>query len=239
MIYEWQMDGKIRNFGDTLYEIFLDKETLSEWIEDETNCHFPVGSVICNTVIEETLDLGFKPIFYDCGWRGEALDPKLLKHCIFFGARGPHTQAELGRHGVVVPVTMDPGYKIPQYLEKSEPNGMALSIRHIQDDSDYSIDSALQLGADALFSPVVEEKQDIVDLIEKISGARFVLAGSLHAAIIAHAYRVPFALLDAGYINCPPKWEDWLASIEVTDVNWVDNIIEGRKWYNSAVPQGG
>jgi len=134
---------------------------------------------------------------------------------------------------------MDPGYKIPQYLEKSEPNGMALSIRHIEDDSDYSIDSALQLGADALFSPVVEEKQDIVDLIEKISGARFVLAGSLHAAIIAHAYRVPFALLDAGYINCPPKWEDWLASIEVTDVNWVDNIIEGRKWYNSAVSQGG
>lgn len=107
------MDGKIRNFGDALYEVFVDPETYRQWIEDDLNTHFPVGSVICNTVIEETLDLGYKPIFYDCGWRGEPLDKDLVKHCIFFGARGPHTQKELARHDVIVPVTMDSGYKIP------------------------------------------------------------------------------------------------------------------------------
>lgn len=232
------MDGKVRNFGDALYEIFIDEETRKKWEEDEEFMHFPIGSVIVNTVIKETLNLGYTPVFYDCGWRGEPLEPKLVKQSVFYGARGPDTQKELAKHGVIVPVSLDAAYQVPRIIPKSEPNGLALSIRHIEDDSDYSIDSALQLGADALFSPVIEDKQDMLDMIEKISGARFVLAGSLHAAIIAHSYGVPFAPLDAGYVNCPPKWEDWLASIEITNVDWVDNVIDGRKWYQSAVGQG-
>lgn len=235
MIYEWKLDGETRNFGDALYEIFLDDSTMFNWNTDVDHMHFPVGSVICNGVIRETLELGYKPFFYNCGWRGEPLDPALVKEAEFIGARGPHTRAELERNGISVAVTMDPGYKIPLLVPRGEPNGLVLSIRHIQDDSDYSIDSALQLGADALFSPVVHDRQDILDLIEKISGARFVLAGSMHAAIVAHAYDVPFALLDAGYINCPPKWEDWLASIEIEKPHWVDNVIDGRKWYKETI----
>jgi len=232
------MDGHVRNFGDALYEVFVDPETLKDWKQDEEKMHFPIGSVIHNQVIVETLELGYTPVFYDCGWRGEELDPDLVKECTFLGARGPHTQGELARHGVVVPMSLDAAYKIPKIVPKGVPHGMTVSIRHIMDDSDYSIDAALALGVDALFAPAVEEKQDVLGLIEKISGARFVLAGSMHAAIIAHAYEVPFALLDTGYINCSPKWEDWLASIEVTDVDWVDNIIDGRKWHKSAVLKG-
>lgn len=239
MIYEWLMDGQVRNFGDALYEITVEPKTLQVWREDKEHMHFPLGSVIDNTVIDETLRLGYKPIFYDCGWRGEKLDSTLVQQCTFLGARGPHTQRELAEHGVVVPVSLDAGYKVPKIVPKGVPNGMAISIRHILDDSDYSIDSALALGADALFTPTVEDRQDVLELIEKISGARFVLAGAMHVAIIAHAYDVPFALLDAGYINCPPKWEDWLASIEVTDVDWVDNVIDGRKWHKSSVLKGG
>jgi hypothetical protein len=238
LIYEWKLDGEVRNFGDALYEVFLDRETKKNWEENEEVMYFPLGSVIVDTVIEETLDQGFKPFFLSCGWRGEPLNPKLLKHCTFIGARGPHTQAELEKHGINVSVTMDPGYSIPPLVPAGEPHGMTLSIRHIKDPSDYSPSNAMDLGADALFSPVVQNKQDILDLIEKISGARFVLAGSMHAAIIADAYKVPFALLSSSYIDCPPKWEDWLASININNASWVDNIIDGRKWHKEVTKEG-
>jgi hypothetical protein len=239
LIYEWMLDGHVRNFGDALYEIFLDKKTIKTWQEDKNNMHFPIGSVIDNTVIQESLDLGYKPIFYNCGWRGEELKEDLIKHCTFYGVRGPKTQKELARLGVNVSVSLDPAYGIPAVVPEGYANGLTLSIKHIKDPSEYSPNTAGNLGVDALFTPVVEDKQDILDLIEKISGARFVLAGAMHAAIIAHAYKVPFALLDTGFIDCPPKWEDWLLSVGVTQIEWVDNIIDGRKWYKDAVEEAG
>ncbi len=65
------MDGHVRNFGDALYEVFVDPETLKDWKQDEEKMHFPIGSVIHNQVIVETLELGYTPVFYDCGWRGK------------------------------------------------------------------------------------------------------------------------------------------------------------------------
>jgi hypothetical protein len=235
MIYEWKLDGVTRNFGDALYEVLLDPQVHYKWSQDQTSMHFPIGSVICNTVIEEALNQGLTPYFHGCGWRGEELEPELVKLCEFDGVRGPHTSAELKRHGIDADVVLDPAYKLPGMFLRGEPNGLAIAVRHIEDDSDYNPDSIHGLKADALFSPVVQDESDIISFIEKVSGARFVLAGSMHAAIVAHAYGVPFALLGGEYVNCPPKWFDWLHSVGITDVQWVDNVRDGRFWYNSAV----
>jgi hypothetical protein len=238
LIYEWKLDGEIRNFGDALYEVFLDDATKENWQNNEEVMYFPIGSVIVNEVIEETLDQGFKPFFMSCGWRGEPLDKSLIKHCTFIGARGPQTQAELERVGVSVSITMDAAYAIPPLVKQGEPNGLTLCIRHIKDPTDYTPNSSFEIGTDALFSPVVQDKQDVLDLVEKISGARFILAGSMHAAIIADAYGVPYAPFSSSYVDCPPKWQDWLASINVTDVEWVGTIIEGRKWHQKITKKG-
>lgn len=236
MIYEWKLDGVTRNFGDALYEVLLSPQVHYEWSQDDSAIYYPIGSVIVNEILEEALNLGKTPIFHGCGWRGEELAPELVKTAEFHGVRGPNTQAELRRHGIDTEVVLDPAYKLPlMHRVPARSNGLAIAIRHIEDNSDYTPDSIHELGADALFSPVVQDETDILEFIDKVSGARFVLAGSMHAAIVAHAYNVPFALLGGGYINCPPKWEDWLNSVGVTDVQFVDNVKDGRKWYNSAV----
>lgn len=233
MIYEWKMDGDVRNFGDALPELIMEEEIFQKWSEDETFMFFPIGSVICNEMMEESLDLGFEPVFSNCGWRGEPLDRSLVDRCLFVGARGPHTQAELARHDVNVKVTGDPAYQVRAVVPRGKPNALAAVVRHIKDDVDYGEQEMQYLGADGVFTPVVETKDDMVDLIEIISGARFVLAGSLHAAIIAHAYEVPFAPLDSEYVDCPPKWGDWLAYVGIEEPVFCRDINEGRTWYNS------
>jgi hypothetical protein len=233
VIYEWKLDGDIRNFGDALHEVLVPAKQHYEWMMDERYMHFILGSVIDNEVIEETLDLGYKPIFHGCGWRGNPLDYDLLQHCEFIGVRGPYTQQELERHNIQTIVSLDPAYQLPHIIEPGDPNGLAMVVRHLKDPTEYTPNTIHELRSDAVFRPSVENKDDIIEFVKKISGARFVLAGAMHAAIVAHAYGVPFALLGGEYVDCPPKWEDWLASINYGSPVFVTNLKDGREWYNS------
>lgn len=235
MIHEWKLDGVSRNFGDALYELLLPEQVYDDFGRDTENLYFPIGSVICNEIMLASLAQGLKPVFINCGWRGEMLDPELVAESEFIGARGPYTQQELLRHGIEVDVTHDPAYQLPDTVAKGTPNALAIVVRHIEDQSDYNQNSIFELKADAIFSPVVETKQDIIEFVQKISGARFVLAGSMHAAIVAHAYGVPFAPMrgEDGYVNCPPKWWDWFAAEGLGNPVFCENVVEGREWYRS------
>lgn len=233
MIYEWKTDEGDRNFGDALHEVLVPQKQHYDWYVDTKNMHFLLGSVIDNKVIKYTLQQKLRPIFHGCGWRGEPLDHGLVEQCEFIGVRGPHTQEELARHGIDTVVSKDPAYQLPYLVAPGEPNGLALVVRHILDKTETNPNTIHELKADATFRPSVEDRSDIIAFIQKISGARFVLAGSMHAAIVAHAYKVPFALLDSEYIDCPPKWEDWLASVDLGSPVFVKDIMEGREWYNS------
>lgn len=235
MIYEWKLDGHIRNFGDALHEVLIPQKQHYDWYVDTENMHFVLGSVIDNKIMKYTIQSGLRPVFHGCGWRGEPLDRGLVEQCEFIGVRGPHTQEELARHGIDAIISKDPAYQLPHIISPGEPNGLALVVRHIMDDTETTPNTIHQLKADATFRPSVEDRTDIVEFTQKISGARFVLAGAMHAAIVAHAYGVPFALLNSAYIDCPPKWEDWLASVNLGSPVFVDNVIEGREWYNSVI----
>jgi len=235
VIHEWKPNESTRNFGDAAYELFLDPETMRQWEEDPNKLHFPVGSVIANNHMQKAVDAGLTPVFHSCGYRGEELDPYLVSVSEFYGVRGPHTRAELLKHDIDQPVTDDPVYAIAERFAAGPPNGLAICVRHITDRSERTSNTIHELGVDAVFSPAVETEADMVEFVQKISGARFVLAGSLHAAILADAYGVPFAPFVGNRIDCPPKWEDWLASIGVTTVEWVDNVRDGRRWYQQSV----
>ncbi len=230
------MDGVVRNYGDALAELVTPPSVYNNWFEDTKHMFFPLGSVICNELISETLKMGLKPVFVSCGWRGESLDPELVRQSEFISVRGPHSQAELAKHGVDVEVSKDPGYLLPNILAKAAPNGLTMVVRHIKDPSDYGEFTAHdEYGADYMLSPTVETINDTIETVHHISGARFVLAGAMHAAITAHAYGIPFALLDGPYIDCLPKWYDWFASVNLGEPEFVSNIAEGRKWYNDNV----
>jgi len=229
------MNNSVRNFGDALYEVLLPDVVFADFAEDTKNLYYPIGSVIANSHMKSALKQGYKPVFINCGWRGEILDPGLVKQSDFLGCRGPFTQKELARHGVEVEVTGDPAYKVPDFVEKGPPNALALLVHHIADSANYNKNAIHELKVDDVISPVIETKDDIVDLITKISGARFVLAGSMHAAIVAHAYGVPFAPFrgQRDYIDCIPKWHDWMAGERIGRPEFCRDVVEGRQWYRS------
>lgn len=226
MIYEWKLNGTTRNLGDSLGELLA----TTEQVKDKTNIYMLVGSVVCDFVMDECLRQGYTPVFIDCGWRGELLSPEMVSQCKFIGSRGPDTQEALRAHGVDVEVTKDAGYKIPSVVIKADYSGRVIAIPHIEDYKTLSMNPE-DLGVDEIVSPAVTDKQSIIELVKKISSAEFVLAGAMHAAIIAHAYNVRFAPLNNGYINCLPKWVDWAKSTEITKLAFVKDFYSGEEWY--------
>jgi len=73
--------------------------------------------------------------------------------------------------------------------------------------------------------------------VERIAGAAFVLTGSLHGAILAQAYGVPWAAYDDGYIDAPAKWQDWAAYLGVR-LAFVADLAAGQQWWQSEGNRG-
>ena len=61
------------------------------------------------------------------------------------------------------------------------------------------------------------------------------MAGAMHAAIIAHAFGVPFAFFDIGHRDCPVKWQDWGTSVGLppSQIAFVRDAKSGKEWYES------
>lgn len=233
MIYEWKAeDGKFRNFGDALTELLLKIEPpeVQEKMElSQDKLFYLVGSVISNEHMRSAIDSGYTPVFAGCGWRGESLDFELVSQAQFRGVRGPRTAAALRMHGVDVEVVGDSAYRlvdqlnIPRYKTQDY-----LVVPHIGDFGETP--SGLEV-----LDVRVKDSVSILKLIEKIANAKFVLGGSMHACIIAHAYGVPFAPYGSDYIDCPPKWVDWFESVGLTwdKLQFCKNLEEGLDWYDN------
>lgn len=75
----------------------------------------------------------------------------------------------------------------------------------------------------------------MIKMLEMISGSRFVLSGSLSAAIAAHAYGIPFAVMDPETDESLTRWEDWFQAAGLGEVIFVQDVFDGREWYNDCV----
>lgn len=232
MIYEPDLGEGIRNYGYALHEVLLDVKQHKDWSEDEDNLFFTRGTVISDASALLALEQDMTPVFVGCGWTGEDLDPNLMQESLFVGCRGPRTQEQLAACGIDVPVTHDPIYDLPRLVPAGSPSGLAMGVIHIEDTMDYSQANIYDLKSDTLDTPLVDSRKEILRLIERISGARFVLGGSLAVAMTAHAYKVPFAVLDTGFIHCEPKWEDWFDAEGFGDTAFCSTMLEARTWYN-------
>lgn len=233
MIYQWKPEGEGWNFGDALGP-FLFFDDLLEIFQDDSNYLIClIGSVINNRVIEYADFLGRRPLFISCGWDGTPLSPSLLRGAVFLGSRGPITQAELSRLGVEVSVTGDVGSTVAEvFPTRIDPLRQVLVVPHIAD-PDITPDIK-GIGVDCIVSVRCNNNKDVERIIDRISGAAFVLAGSLHSAVVAHAYGVPFAPYrspTSGFVDHPIKWRDWLESIGVHETGTVSSINEGYVWY--------
>jgi hypothetical protein len=237
MIHEALMDNSVRSFGNALYEVLLDHKKLVEWEADREYMFFPHGTVITNDHMAWALNAGYQPFFIQCGWDGEVLDRDLVEQSLFLGARGEITQIELSDNDINVEVFGEPANKLPKKFERAQANALTLAVRNILDPGEYAKDTKFQLKADMLVAPVIEDKDDILEIVELVSGSRFVLSGSLSVAAVAHAYGVPFAPMKSEFEDNPVRWQDWFTSIgldyyEIHTEDFPKDVREGREWYN-------
>lgn len=240
----WLKNQPIQNFGDMLSESLFDsltQKSLVNWtqgrrIGDYDVVHL-IGSCISNWHIERDLEFaraggGKRIAFWGCGVRDEKpLRPSLLEHCVFLGVRGPLTRDVLGlpKHTAIG----DPGLLMPYVYEPTLApllSGTTVCVPHFLEKK--TDDELLSMsGCQLVVRPNLAGSAGSVErFIDTICSAKFVLAGALHAAIVAYAYGKPFAYFDSGYIDVPIKWQDFAASIHMP-FRFVQTIDEGQDFF--------
>lgn len=241
LIYEWR-EADFRNLGDAFSELiadYIDPSELAQMKRRDDEAHFLIGSHIYNDTIAYFAKRNYLLHFHGCGWRGEALESDLLEFCFFNGVRGPNTKAALeqARFRDSVEVVGDPAYGLLEKLQIPKANhGDSLLIPHVVDRSWWMYDPAT-IGADRIEEAKVQTRDNTVDKIEQLSGASFVLGGAMHACIVADYYGVPFAPFGGEWIDCPPKWKDWMESrgYNSDDLKFCTSVEEGREWYDRVI----
>jgi hypothetical protein len=233
--------GPVQNMGDFLSELFLARIATAG--PQKYSRIRLIGSVISETVIR--LDLRAAGAsqeaalaYWGCGQRDEhIIDAKLRARCRFHGVRGPLTRTRLGLPENTV--TGDPALLLPLLHEPELLPGLAgrtICIPHFHDPAP---DARIleQSRAQFVIRPQLPPSLDaLLQMIDVICSAEFVLAGALHAAIIACAYRRPFAYYIEDYVDLPFKWLDFAASVNIPAV-FARNVQEGwRAWQALLAP---
>jgi Polysaccharide pyruvyl transferase len=226
-IMYWLKGHNNLNFGDALTDWLTQHITLGPRIQAAR--YRLIGSTIDDLSIRSDLE-GLEPeariIFWCCGMREAVpLSPNLRSRIDIFGVRGPLTRDLLG----LQPETPlgDPGLLLPLTVTSRKTEAKyTLCIPHISD-SKCPRQLLQESGADRYLSPVIEAGSDVTQLVSQIANASFVLSGSLHGAIVAAAYDVPFAFWDTSYIDIPFKWRDFATCIGVPTV-FVRDVAEGK-----------
>lgn len=233
----WKPSANRRNFGDYISELFLERMLVAPRIR--ASRYRLIGSIIDNENIARDLGEikdGGSIAYWGCGARENLkIRPDLLERCEFFGVRGPLTRDLLGLPSDTV--LGDPGLLMP-LIRPAAPaklrHGKTVCIPHIfEPKSDEEL--AAITGAELVVrADIPSTLKALAQLVDQITGAEFVLAGAMHAAIIAHAYGVPFAFFDTGHLDIPFKWRDFAASIGIPTV-FVDNLQDGRTAYEDLI----
>jgi cytochrome c-type biogenesis protein CcmH/NrfG len=233
----WTPSPKTRNFGDYISDLFLDSVLIAPRVR--ASRYRLIGSIVDNENIERDL-AGIRDggdiAYWGCGARdSHKIRPDLLERCRFFGVRGPLTRDLLGLPADTV--FGDPGLLLPLIRPAAAGkarHGKTVCIPHIfepKSDEELAAITGAELVIRAEIAPTLKA---LGQLIDQITGAEFVLAGAMHAAVIAHAYGVPFAFFDTGHLDIPFKWRDFAASIGIPVV-FIDNLQDGRTAYEDLI----
>lgn len=213
------------NFGDALNP-FIFNHYLPEFFDDDpTTVFIGIGSVLG---FIHPLPETKKAIVFSSGYAYDdvpAIDERYDVRCV----RGPGTAKALGLDASVaatdgaillraMPHFNDPPLKkykicfIPHYLSLNFFDNWELLFE----------------GTDVEF---VNPTSDFSTIIEKIRGSEVVYAESLHAAIVADTFRVPWVpVIMYGHIN-KFKWQDWYDSMSLGVYEpFVISRVYNRSW---------
>ena len=227
----WTQGQAQMNFGDYLAEYLYARALIAPVVDADR--YRLLGSAIDADILHQDLAecahlASPCVVLWCCGARSDSpLPDSLLARCRLLGVRGP-----LSRDALELPADTplgDPGLLLPLLRPAAPATGRTLCVPHCNDPAEREALLALS-GADELALPLVADLSALEQLIDRISGASFVLAGSLHAAIVACAYGVPFGFWDSGFVDVPFKWRDFAASVGASSA-FSRNVAQARERY--------
>ncbi|MBT1065571.1 polysaccharide pyruvyl transferase family protein [Bowmanella sp. Y26] len=131
-------------------------------------------------------------------------------HCHCYGVRGPLTAALLGLD--TRQVLADPAILIPDVLAVPQLPPLerqVVFVPHLDSARRADWTSVCQLAGITLVDPRQESKA----VIRQLAKAKLVLAESMHAAILADAYRVPWIPVWSTCEINMFKWADWALAV--------------------------
>jgi hypothetical protein len=238
-ILHWKKGEPEQNFGDFLSHLIA--EEAIEGVTITHDCYRIIGSCIANWMNWEDLRLYGREFegsvaYWGCGARDETpLVQETKERFAFYGVRGPLSRDLLGLAidtpmmdtALLLPILYSPNISFSNRPE-------ILCIPHINDRRNIA-ELVKIAGADRCLSPVISnDVSKLRNLIDAIASADFVLSGSLHGAIIACAYDVPFCFWDTGHLDIPFKFRDFAASVEVPTA-FARTALEGKAIYDNVL----
>jgi FkbM family methyltransferase len=238
----WRDDQLSQNFGDFITAYLFDRLFLR--IPRRPGDIRIIGSYLDDYLVDiavrRPLPEGISQRASLIAWAGGLREPGGLSNAALeqvevLSVRGPLTASEL-RLGDHFPQG-DPGLLMPALYSPSTASdfvGKSVCIPHFNDDrTDDQIKKATQ--ADCILRPSIGKSFNEIELlIDRLTSANFVLCGSLHGAILAAAYQVPFAFWDSGRIDIPFKWHDFAESVRIP-CKFLPDVSSGRRYFEAEI----
>lgn len=201
------------NFGDDLSP-WLFSRAIPDWpdLADDEHCIFGVGTILT----EGNLSKFPKPIVFGSGGTYKTLPAQTIRaRCDFISVRGPLTRDLFGLPGDMR--LGDPAIYLPRLLGPAAQDGTGRTVfvpHHLSlvGDLGAGIQTAI---AQELDLAIVSPRLAFETVIDGIRGADLVITESLHGAIIADAFRVPWRAVALSPMFNTFKWRDWGRSVGI------------------------
>ena len=225
-------------------------------------CLLVVGSLLTARKLK---DFPWPMDVWGCGWKGRELAAGISGDFRWLAVRGPETASGFGLPSTT-PLG-DPALLLPHLIQLPVTrHNRTIVIPHMDRlKSMHASDRCLETGCAEALSTVVcppnigqlwrrslpresaglfyrrvrygVRVRGLWSTVSRIAGAAFVLTGSLHGAILAQAYGVPWAAYDDGYVDAPAKWQDWAAYLGI-EIDHVKTLEAGRRWWEKTGARG-
>ena len=196
---------KTHNFGDFLNVWFWEQCLPGVLDDDPREMVFGIGTLLGSGKPMPTGTRRIHVLGSGCGYGDQPPDPRLR---VWF-VRGPRTAARL--HLDASLAISDPAMLLPRLVSAPRPASAhaAAFIPHIGSMLLCDWAAPCSLAGFHLIDP----RLPTLEFIAAVRAARLVLAESLHGAMVADAFGVPWIPVASSGEILPFKWQDWLDTL--------------------------
>lgn len=198
---------RTRNFGDALNAWFWARCLPGVLDDDPREVVFGIGTILCSGVPVPDATRRLHVLGSGCGYGNRPPDPR---YRVWF-VRGPRTAARLGVDASRA--IGDPAMLLPRLVSGAAPmkRREPAFVPHIG--SALAGDWAAPCALAGI--RLVDPRTPTEAFIQAIRAAPLVLAESLHGAVVADAFGVPWVPVASSDDILSFKWEDWLDTLQL------------------------